>query len=400
MIEIDVTLTRSSSFTLTARFSAPGRGVTALFGRSGAGKSTIIHMVAGTVRPDSGIIRVGDAVFFDSASRTELPMERRRVGYVFQDARLFPHMGVENNLRYGERRAGAERRIGFDAVVGMLGIGHLLKRRPHTLSGGERQRVAIGRALLAQPRLLLMDEPLAALDDQRKAEILPYLERLRDELKLPILYVSHSLEEVLRLSDMAVAMADGQVVAAGPVAEVMSRPELLPVIGRFDLGTILDCTVKAHDPAYALSTLAFQDGELRVPLVDLPVGTPARARVRSRDVALSLSRPMDVSVTNRLAGKVSDIRREEGPYADVGVDLGHATLRALVTKESVERLALEPGMPAWVMIKAVAVDARSPLFDTPAPGEAPAADLPAAVSPPSAPALRLVGTDRPSRGNG
>ncbi|GGF60628.1 molybdenum import ATP-binding protein ModC [Azorhizobium oxalatiphilum] len=400
MIEIDVALTRSTSFKLEARFTAPDRGVTALFGRSGAGKSTIIYMVAGTVRPDRGRIQIGDAVFFDAATRTELPMEQRRVGYVFQDSRLFPHMKVETNLRYGERRA-KEKRISFDAVVGMLGIGHLLSRRPHTLSGGERQRVAIGRALLAQPRLLLMDEPLAALDEQRKAEILPYLERLRDELKLPILYVSHSLEEVLRLSDMIVAMADGGVVAAGSVSQVMSRPEMLPIVGRFDLGTILDCTVKAHDPDFALSTLAFADGELRVPLVDLPLGTPARARIRSRDVALSLSRPMDVSVTNRLAGTVADIRREEGPYADVGVDLGHAVLRSLVTKESVARLALEPGMPVWVMIKAVAVDSRSPLFDAPAPGATlPEPANPPKVSPPQTPSLRLVGADTPSRGNG
>ncbi len=389
MIEIDVSLARGTGFRLEAQFTAPERGVTSLFGRSGAGKSTIIHMVAGTVTPDRGVIRVGDAVFFDKARGTDMPMEQRRVGYVFQDARLFPHMKVETNLRYGERRAGSDRRIGFDAVVGMLGIGHLLARRPHTLSGGERQRVAIGRALLSQPRLLLMDEPLAALDEQRKAEILPYLERLRDELHLPILYVSHSLEEVLRLSDTVAAMIDGRVIAAGPVTEVMSRPELLPVIGRFDLGTIIDCTVKAHDVAYALSTLAFPDGELRVPLVDLPVGAPARARVRSRDVAISLSRPMDVSVTNRLSGHVTEIRREEGPYADVVIALGHATLRSLVTMESVERLALEPGMPVWLMIKAVAVDARSPLFLNPPP----ATEASAAPTPPSAPVLRLVGAD-------
>ncbi|MGU3493579.1 molybdenum ABC transporter ATP-binding protein [Xanthobacteraceae bacterium A53D] len=393
MIEIDVGISRSTSFKLSARFSAPDRGVTSLFGRSGAGKSTIIHMVAGTVRPDRGHIRIGDATFFDADRRIELPMEKRRVGYVFQDARLFPHMSVETNLRYGERRAKGEKLIAFDAVVGMLGIGHLLARRPHTLSGGERQRVAIGRALLSQPRLLLMDEPLAALDEQRKAEILPYLERLRDELNLPILYVSHSLDEVLRLSDTIVAMADGQVVASGPVAKVMSQPEMLPVVGRFDLGTILDCTVKAHDPGYSLSTLAFPDGELRVPLVDLPLGAPARARIRSRDVAISLSRPMDVSVSNRLSGRITQIRREEGPYADVSVDLGSTVLHALVTMESVERLALETGMPVWLMIKAVAVDSRSPLFEQQQAVAAPARP----VSPPSGPTLRLVGTDNRSR---
>jgi len=396
MIELDVDLRRSGGFQLSARFTAPGLGVTSLFGRSGSGKTTLIQMVAGVVRPERGLIRVAGETFFDSARGIDLPMERRRVGYVFQDSRLFPHLRVEDNLRYGERRAGSARPIAFDAVIAMLGIAHLLKRRPHTLSGGERQRVAIGRALLSQPRLLLMDEPLASLDEQRKAEILPYLERLRDELKLPILYVSHTLDEVLRLSDTVVVMSEGRSLAYGPVSDVMSRADLLLVVGRFDLGTILDCTVKAHDPAYALSTLAFADGELRVPLVDQPVGAPARARVRSRDVAIALSRPIDVSVTNRLAGRVTGIEPGEGPYADVAVSLGRTTLRALVTMESVARLALEPGMDVWLMIKAVAVDSRSPLFDTPQPAD-PALDAGAAPTPPARPApnLRLVAQQNP-----
>ncbi|WP_454915686.1 molybdenum ABC transporter ATP-binding protein [Xanthobacter sediminis] len=389
MIEIDVSLARSTGFTLTARFTAPQTGVTALFGRSGSGKTTIIQMVAGSVHPDTGRIRVGDEVFVDVERGIDLPIEKRRVGYVFQDARLFPHLSVDNNLRYGQRRARHAHSIGFAAVVDMLGIGHLLKRRPHTLSGGERQRVAIGRALLAQPRLLLMDEPLASLDEQRKAEILPYLERLRDELRLPILYVSHSIDEVLRLADMIAALQDGTVIASGPLADVLSRTELLPVLGRFDLGTILDCVVKSHDPSLSLSTIAFADGELRVPLVDRPVGAPVRARIRSRDVSLSLSRPIDVSVTNRLAGAIGSIRREGGPYASVEVKLPRSRLQSLVTLESVERLALEEGTPVWAMIKAVAVDSRSPVF--------PAENEP--FSPPShsaAPNLRLVaGRSRP-----
>ncbi|OYX15146.1 MAG: molybdenum ABC transporter ATP-binding protein [Rhizobiales bacterium 32-66-8] len=402
MIELDVDLRRAGGFHLSACFTAPGLGVTSLFGRSGSGKTTVIQIVAGVVRPERGHVRVAGETYFDSARGIDLPMERRRVGYVFQESRLFPHMNVEGNLRYGERRAGPARPIAYDAVVAMLGIGPLLKRRPHTLSGGERQRVAIGRALLSQPRLLLMDEPLASLDEQRKAEILPYLERLRDELKLPILYVSHALEEVLRLSDTVVVMADGRSLAHGPVSDVMSRADLLPVIGRFDLGTILDCTVKAHDTTYNLSTLAFADGELRVPLVDQPVGAPARARIRSRDVAIALSRPIDVSITNRLAGTVTGIHREEGPYADVAVSLGRTTLRALVTSESVARLALEPGMPVWLMIKAVAVDSRSPLFDAPqvvAP-KAPTPPLEALrpVAPRPEPALRLIASQDRKQG--
>ncbi|CAA0097256.1 Vitamin B12 import ATP-binding protein BtuD [Starkeya nomas] len=367
MIEIDIRLARPGGFALESAFTAPGAGVTALFGRSGAGKTTIIQAVAGVVRPDAGRIAVGGEVFFDAARGIDLPIEARRTGYVFQDARLFPHLLVESNLRYGERRSrAAERPIRFEAVVELLGIGHLLKRRPHTLSGGERQRVAIGRALLAQPRLLLMDEPLAALDEARKAEILPYLERLRDEMGLPILYVSHSIDEVLRLSDMVVALRDGRQVAAGPVAEVMSQPEILPVVGRFDVGTLLECVVSRHDADYALSSLAFAGGELRVPQVDLPVGARVRARVRARDVAIALARPQDVSVSNLLAATVEEVRLQEGPYADVALAVGPGRLASMVTRESVERLGLRPGMPVWAMIKTVAVDSRSPDFGGPA----------------------------------
>ncbi|MDR6951638.1 molybdate transport system ATP-binding protein [Ancylobacter sp. 3268] len=365
MIEVAIQLARPG-FSLAAHFTAPGAGVTALFGPSGAGKTTIIQALAGVVRPDKGRILVDGETYFDSAGGIDVPIERRRAGYVFQDARLFPHMSVERNLRYGQRRSrGADAGIGFDAVVDLLGIGHLLRRRPHTLSGGEKQRVAIGRALLAQPRLLLMDEPLAALDAARKAEILPYLERLRDEMRLPILYVSHSIEEVLRLSDRVVALKDGRQVAEGPVAEVMSRADILPVVGRFDLGTVLDCTVTRHDEDYALSTLAFPGGELRVPRVEARLGGGVRARVRARDVAIALAKPVDVSVTNLLPAMVEAITPGEGPYADVALVAGASRFAASVTRESVERLGLTPGRAVWAMIKSVAVDSRSPDFTTP-----------------------------------
>ncbi|MFT0859391.1 molybdenum ABC transporter ATP-binding protein [Ancylobacter sp. G4_0304] len=363
MIEIDIALARPDGFSLEARFAAPAAGVTALFGRSGAGKTTIIQAIAGVVRPDRGRIVVDGETYFDAARDIDLRIEQRRAGYVFQDARLFPHLSVERNLRYGERRSRAtDKRIGFAPVVELLGIPHLLARRPHTLSGGERQRVAIGRALLSQPRLLLMDEPLAALDEARKQEILPYLERLRDEMALPILYVSHSVDEVLRLSDMVVALHDGRQIAAGPVGEVMSRPEVLPVIGRFDTGSLLECVVERHDDAYALSTLAFPGGQLRVPRVEISVGARVRARVRSRDVALALARPDDTSVSNLLPARITDIRLQEGPYADVALDLGGSALAATITRESVQRLGLSPGMAVWAMIKSVAVDSRSPDF--------------------------------------
>ncbi len=388
MIEIDVRLARSTGFALQAAFRVPASGVTALFGRPGAGKTTIIEIIAGAVRPDAGVVRVGGETFVDTAAGINLAIEKRRVGYVFQDARLFPHLSVAGNLRYGERRARGEKVIGFGAVVEMLGIAGLLDRRPHTLSGSERQRVAIGRALLAQPRLLLMDEPLASLDAARKAEILPCIERLREDLRLPVIYVSDAIEEVLQLSDTMVAMRDGKVVASGPLGEVLMRPDMVAVIGRFDVGAFFDCTVRAHDADLALSTIAFADGELRVPLVDRPVGAPVRARIRARDVALSLSRPMDVSVTNRLPGKVGAIRREEGPYATVEIVLAHESLRALVTIESVERLAIEPGMPIWAMIKAVAIDSRSPVFAARSEAFTPSPR-------PGRPVLRVIGGRNP-----
>lgn len=397
MIEIDVSLTRGNGFALSAKFDAPARGITALFGRSGSGKTTLIQLVAGSLRPDRGRIAVGGEVFFDSARGIDLPMERRGAGYVFQDARLFPHMSVDSNLRYGERRARRARTIGFDAVVEMLGIRHLLRRRPHTLSGGEKQRVAIGRALLSQPRLLLMDEPLASLDEMRKGEILPYLERLRDELGLPVLYVSHSVEEVLRLSDAVAAISGGKLIAFGTLTDVLSRPELLPILGRFDVGTIIDCTVTAHDPEFGLSTVAFADGALRVPMVGRPVGAPARVRIRSRDVSLSLSRPIDVSVTNRLSGTIARITREEGPFADVEVHLASGRIHALVTQESVQRLALEPGMTVWAMIKAVTVDSRPLGFDSPgAEFRTPSPQPVAPQAPP--PGLRLIAGGIPPQG--
>jgi len=359
MIEIRVQR-RLGSFVLAAEFSAPASGVVALFGRSGAGKTSLINAIAGIIRPEAGRIRIGERTFFDSDTGIDLPIERRGVGCVFQDSRLFPHLSVESNLRYGLKRArGRARPIDVETVLTLLDIRPLLARRPHTLSGGERQRVALGRALLAQPTLLLMDEPLASLDAPRKAEILRYIERLRDEVRLPIIYVSHAIEEVVRLADYIVALSDGKVEAAGPLEQIMGRPELAPILGRFEAGAILDCTVLRHDRRYGLSTLAFADGELRVPLVDLAEGTPLRVRIRARDVSIAVSPPTDVSVSNRLPGVVSDITVREDPYADVAINLGRTRIRALVTRESLERLALRPGVRVWAMDKTVAYDGRT-----------------------------------------
>ena len=347
------------AFHLDVRFALPSRGITALFGKSGAGKTSIINAVAGLVVPDAGRIVIGDEVFFDAALGIAMPIEQRGVGYVFQDARLFPHRSVEGNLRYGQRRARSGRSIAFDAVVAVLGLGKLLPRRPHHLSGGEKQRVALGRALLAQPRVLLMDEPLAALDAPRKAEVLPYIERLRDDFSIPILYVTHALDEVTRLADHLVVVADGRTAASGDVLSVMSAPEHAPLFGRAETGTLLDCRVAAHDTHYVLTTLTFDGGTLRVPQVSAAIGAHVRVRIRARDVSLALTPHADVSLSNRVEGRIAAIVQRLGPYVEVVIDLGPNALRALITRESCDRLGLVVGKTVWAMIKSVALDHRN-----------------------------------------
>ena len=252
-----------ANFELDTEFDSDS-GVTALFGRSGSGKTTLVNAIAGLVRPDRGAIEVNGECLFDSARGIDVPVERRRVGYVFQEGRLFPHLTVRANLRYGHDLARRQDRyVEFDHVVELLGLAHLLERRPANLSGGEKQRVAIGRALLASPRLLLMDEPLAALDHPRKNEILRYIELLRDDLGIPIVYVSHAVDEVVRLADTVVMLADGAVVASGGVGEVMGRSELRARAGGFEGGTVIEATVSSCDLDYEITTLRFAGGELR-----------------------------------------------------------------------------------------------------------------------------------------
>jgi molybdate transport system ATP-binding protein len=354
---------RLGDFDFQCDVDLPLSGLTALFGVSGSGKSTLINLVAGLHRPDDGRIAIGNEVFFDRASGTDVAVEKRALGVVFQDARLFPHLDVRNNLLFGFRRAGErarEPRATFDAVVQLLGIETLLERRPHTLSGGERQRVAIGRALLAQPRLLLMDEPLASLDAARKADVLPYIERLRDQYDVPIVYVSHSLEEVLRLATAMVVLERGRVVASGAVAEVIARHDVRHHFADAELGTLIFGTVRAHDDRYGMSTLDCGGFELHVPRLDLAPGAPLRVRIPARDVALALARPSDVSISNRIEGRIESIEPLVGPYAEVWVRVGAGTqIAARITRESVDRLALGAGLPVWCLIKSVALDAGS-----------------------------------------
>jgi molybdate transport system ATP-binding protein len=350
---------RLGDFLLEARFEAGG-GLIALFGRSGAGKTSIVNVVAGLIRPQHGRVTVGGTTLIDTHRGILVPRHKRRLGYVFQEGRLFPHLSVRQNLLYGRWFAPtAERREDLDRVVDLLGLAGLLDRRPGRLSGGEKQRVAIGRALLASPRLLLMDEPLASLDEARKAEILPYIERLRDQGSTPIVYVSHSVAEVARLATTVILISAGRVAAMGPTAEIMGRLDLFPLTGRSEAGAIIDAIVEDHDQRYALTQLRSRAGVWRLPRLEAPVGTRLRLRVRARDVMLARSPPADISALNVLVGVVSDIGAGDGPIVEIRLDCNGEPLLARLTRYSVERLSLAPGTPVYALVKSVALDRRS-----------------------------------------
>ena len=350
---------RLGSFHLDARFAA-GTGLTALFGRSGAGKTSLINVIAGLLRPDRARVVVDDVTLVDTERGIFVPGHKRRVGYVFQDGRLFPHLSVRQNLLYGRWFAPQSERQGdLDKVTDMLGISQLLERRPAKLSGGEKQRVAIGRALLASPRLLLMDEPLASLDEARKAEILPTIERLRDEGGVPIVYVSHSVAEVARLASTVVLISDGSVAAVGPTAEIMQRLDLFPLTGRAEAGAIIEATVEAHDDAFGLTLARSRAGLWRLPRLDLAPGERLRLRVRARDVMLATKAPEGVSALNVLPGIVADIGARDGPAIDVRLDCNGEALLAKLTRYSVAQLQLKPGVPVFALVKSVAFDRHS-----------------------------------------
>ncbi len=347
---------RFPGFTLDAEFASGGR-LTALFGRSGAGKTSVVNAIAGLLRPDRGRIVVDGEALTDTERNVFVPTRRRRVGYVFQEGRLFPHLTVRQNLLYGSWFTPRDGRgADFDQIVELLGVGSLLRRRPANLSGGEKQRVAIGRALLSRPRLLVMDEPLASLDEGRKAEILPYIERLRDEALVPIVYVSHGIAEVTRLATTMVVLSEGRVAACGPPAQVMGRLDLFPLTGRAEAGAILVTRIADHDPAFDLTTLRAAAGDLRVPRLDLPVGTLLRVRVRARDVMIGLQPPEGLSALNVLPGRVAEIGHGNGPIVDIRLDCAGESLIARLTRRSVERLGLQPGRPVYAVIKSIAFD--------------------------------------------
>ncbi len=345
-------------FDLDVAFDAPPSGITALFGPSGCGKTTVLNAVAGLLRPQRGRIVLDRAVLLDTDRGIALPPERRRCAVVFQDARLFPHMSVETNLRYGLRRAPAEADgPSFDDVVALLGLAPLLARRPRALSGGERQRVALGRALLARPRLLLMDEPLAALDAARRGEVLPFLARLRDAARLPILYVTHQLDEVDALADHLVLMESGRVLASGGVEALTARTDL-PLAARRDAGVVLSCTV-LDAPAEGLARLGFAGGELLTTTRPGPPGTRLRVRLRARDIAVALERPRGISTRNILLATIAGIAPGgEGGEVFLRLSVGRAELLARVTRDSVTELGLHDGLQVWALVKAVTFDHR------------------------------------------
>ena len=343
-------------FSLDASFDV-GAGLTAVMGRSGAGKTTVANAVAGLFRPDEGKVLVAGETLLDTSASVDVPAHRRRIGYVFQEARLFPHLNVRQNLLYGKwfaRASGAE----FDRIVEMLGIGPLLSRRPSALSGGEKQRVALGRALLSDPRLLVMDEPLAALDAQRKAEIIPYLERLRDDAGKPILYVSHSTSEVARLATTVVMIDAGRVVACGGAAEVLSDPSLARAMPIREVGAVLIATVAVHDEADGLSELTVSAGSVFLPKVRAAIGAKLRVRVEAHDILLFKDAPIGGSALNVLPVTVTSIRQGDGPGVIVGLMAGDDPLIARITRRSVRNLGLTPGEACYAVLKSTSVAAE------------------------------------------
>lgn len=344
-------------FALDVAFDAPD-GVTVLFGRSGSGKTSVVNAVAGLLRPDHGRIEVAGRVLLDTDARTFVPVHRRNLGYVFQEGRLFPHLTVRQNLLYARKVTGGflarHHDDGLDRVVDLLGLAPLLTRRPGALSGGEAQRVAIGRALLSDPAMLLMDEPLASLDGARKAEILPFLERLRRSAGVPILYVSHNMAEVARLATHVVVLEDGRVAQAGPAEALLSDPAMVRIMGVRDAGAVLQAQVLRHVDD-GVTELRVSGGVLCLPEIDTPVGSDLRVRILAQDVMLAVTRPQGISALNILAVTVVALRRGDGPGVIVQLQAGNDRLLARITRRSADALDLQPGRACFAVLKSVAV---------------------------------------------
>ena len=343
-------------FQLDVELTLPGRGISALFGPSGSGKTSCLRSLAGLEHKTAGRVEVNGECWQDSASGRFVPPHRRPIGYVFQDANLFAHLSVKGNLEYGMKRvAQGRRRVVWAQAIELLGIGHLLERSPDRLSGGERQRAAIARALLTSPELLLLDEPLAALDFKRKQEILPYLERLHGELDIPVIYVSHAADEVARLADYLVLLDEGRVVAQGLLQETLARLDLPTAFGE-DAGVVIDSVIAGHDPSYHLTRLAFPGGEVLVARRDEAIGRPLRFRVHARDVSLALEKAEGTSISNLLPACVEQVVAADTPaHVLVRLNAQGTPLLARITRRSADQLAVQPGTALWAQIKAVAL---------------------------------------------
>ncbi|MHB1232531.1 MAG: molybdenum ABC transporter ATP-binding protein [Burkholderiales bacterium] len=344
------------NFRLAARFTLPARGISCVFGPSGCGKTTLLRCVAGLERAPEAMLKVHEQVWQDTRKGVFLPTHRRELGYVFQEARLFEHLNVERNLRFGWARVAQQmQRMRWEEVVEWLSLGPLLARRIADLSGGEKQRVAIGRALLASPRLLLLDEPLAALDAGAKAEILPYLERLHAMLAIPVIYVTHAIDEVLRIADYLLLMEAGTVVAQGTLGELVGRQDL-PLAYLDEIGTVIEARVAEHDADFHLSYCDFSGGRLSVNRMDAALGYPVRLLLRARDVSLSLVRPEQTSILNILEGRVSELLPRGAAQVLVKLELpGGIPLLARITGKSAHKLGLRPGLQVYAQVKSVSL---------------------------------------------
>lgn len=352
------------TFQLRAKFRSQGLA-TAVFGHSGAGKTSLIQMLAGLKTPHAGHIRIGDTVVYDSAAGINVPVEERRVGMVFQDSRLFPHMSVERNLTYSHWAGGRLPGLRFDKVIQLLSLENLLKRNPLTLSGGEQQRVAIGRALLSDPRILLLDEPLASLDNARKQNILPFIERVAQESRIPICYVSHSMDEVTRIADDLVVLSRGKTIASGPLTEILTRVDLGGATGRHEAGAIVSARVVAHDDTLGLTQLMLQtDPPLQFELArsELPIGADVRLRIRARDVSIATQPVAGLSIRNQLPSRIETVKTDEQGYAEIvlrlGADGAGAGLRARITAASAQELQLTEGDLVFALVKSIAIERR------------------------------------------
>ncbi len=343
---------RRGAFLLDANFELPTPGVVALFGRSGSGKTTLVNVIAGLLPADSGRVTLDDDVLLDTGLRIDVPPEKRRIGYVFQDARLFPHLKVEANLRYALRRAAVAPFVGLDRVEQLLDLKPLMGRRTHQLSGGERQRVAIGRALLSQPTLLLLDEPLASLDASRREEVLPYLESLRDQLSIPMVYVSHNYDEVLRLATYLVLMEAGQTIAQGNLSDMSLHPKVRAIIGTDAVGAIVDGTVLGIDASSALTRVRVGQGELKVQCAVAAPGTRLRVQLLARDLIVATEPPRHLSVRNSLPGVISSVADDVDDSDLIAIDIGSGVLiMARVTKAATRELGLAAGNRVWALVK-------------------------------------------------